>query len=72
MALTTQQVRGFKPKDKPYKKGDERGLYLLVKPNGSKLWHLKYRFGGREKKMPMGLSVISCVGGRLNITPPWP
>ena len=54
MALTTQQVRGFKPKDKPYKKGDERGLYLLVKPNGSKLWHLKYRFGGREKKMPIG------------------
>lgn len=54
MSLTTQQVRGFKPKDKPYKKGDERGLYLLVKPNGSKLWHLKYRFGGREKKMPIG------------------
>ena len=35
MALTTPQVRGFKSKDKPYKKGDKRCLYLFVKPNGS-------------------------------------
>jgi integrase len=54
MALNVQEIRGFKPDSKPYKKSDEKGLYLLVKPNGSKLWQFKYRFGGREKKMPLG------------------
>jgi Phage integrase family/Arm DNA-binding domain len=32
----------------------KKGLYLLIKPNGSKLWYFKYRFGGKEKKMPIG------------------
>ena len=54
MAMNPQEIRGFKPKSKPYKKADAKGLYLLVKPNGSKLWNLKYRFGGKEKKMPLG------------------
>ena len=54
MAFNHQEVKGFKPKDKPYKKADSKGLYLLVKPNGSKLWYYKYRFGGIEKKMPLG------------------
>jgi hypothetical protein len=30
---------------------DEKGLRLLVKPNGSKLWRLKYRFSGRQKSL---------------------
>jgi integrase len=54
MPLNAQRIRGFKPESKPYKRADEKGLYLLVKPNGSKLWNLKYRFGGKEKKMPLG------------------
>ena len=54
MAMNPQEIRGFKPESKPYKKADAKGLYLLVKPNGSKLWNLKYRFGGKEKKMPLG------------------
>lgn len=29
-------------------------MYLLVKPNGSKLWRLKYRFGGIEKSLSLG------------------
>ena len=29
-------------------------LLLLIKPNGSKLWYVKCRFGGKEKKMPIG------------------
>lgn len=33
---------------------DAHGLYILVKPNGSKHWHLKYRFLGREKLMSYG------------------
>src|SRR3990167_8731475 len=54
MALTVVQVKSAKPKEKAYKLADERGLYLLVNPNGSKLWKLKYRFVGIEKKLSLG------------------
>jgi hypothetical protein len=53
MPLTDKAVKGLKPKDRPYKKADGLGLYVLVKPNGSKLWHMKYRFG-REKVFSIG------------------
>ena len=33
---------------------DQQGLYLLVKPSGTKLWGLKYRFRGVEKKLSLG------------------
>ena len=36
--------------DEPYKLSGTRGLKLLIKLNDSKLWQLKYRFGGKEKK----------------------
>ncbi len=54
MPLTDTAIRHSKPLDKPYKLSDAQGLYLLIKPNGSKLWHLKYRFGGKEKKLAFG------------------
>ena len=31
---------------------------LLVKPNGSKLWRWKYRFGGKEKLMALGIQIM--------------
>jgi hypothetical protein len=52
--LTDTAIRNAKPIDKPYKLSDAQGLYLLIKPNGSKLWQLKYRFGGKEKKLAFG------------------
>lgn len=36
MALTVVQVKNAKPREKAYKLADERGLYLLINPNGSK------------------------------------
>ncbi|MCH9637246.1 MAG: integrase arm-type DNA-binding domain-containing protein [Candidatus Rickettsiella isopodorum] len=54
MALTVVQVKNAKPREKAYKMADERGLYLLINPNGSKLWKLKYRFAGFEKKLSLG------------------
>ncbi len=54
MPLTDTAIRNAKPLDKPYKLSDALGLYLLIKPNGSKLWQLKYRFGGKEKKLAFG------------------
>lgn len=41
--LTPSQVANAKPQAKPYKLADGGGLYLLVKPNGAKLWRFKYR-----------------------------
>ena len=59
MALSDIQVRNLKPKDKPYKISDEKGLCLLVKkvkakPGVSKLWYLAYRFEGKQKDLPLG------------------
>jgi hypothetical protein len=36
--LTQLQLKTAKPQDKPYKLADGGGLYLEVKPTGSKLW----------------------------------
>ncbi|AIS88937.1 tyrosine-type recombinase/integrase [Burkholderia pseudomallei] len=56
MALTDLRVRNAKPVvNKQQKLFDERGLYLLVTPAGGKWWRLKYRFGGKEKSLSMGV-----------------
>ncbi|MFI5330528.1 MAG: tyrosine-type recombinase/integrase [Desulfobaccales bacterium] len=52
--LTDPKIRQAKPADKPYKLSDGGGLFLLVQPGGSKLWRLKYRFGGKEKLLAIG------------------
>ena len=55
MPLTDTAVRTAKVTDKPYKLSDERGMFLLVNPNGSKWWRLKYRFLGKEKLLSLGV-----------------
>ncbi len=52
--LTDSAIKVAKPKDSPYKLTDGQGLYLEVTPNGSKLWRLKYRFDGKEKRLALG------------------
>jgi len=54
MALTDVSVRKAKSRDKPYKMADSGGLFLLVQPSGSKLWRMKYRVEGKEKKLAIG------------------
>ena len=54
MALTDVAIKNAKPREKPYKLGDAGGLFLLVQPSGGKLWRLKYRVDGREKKLGIG------------------
>lgn len=53
--LTDPACRNAKPTDKPYKLTDEKGLFLLVHPNGSKYWRLKYRVAGKEKLLSIGV-----------------
>lgn len=50
----SKALAALKSKDKPYKTGVGAGLYLEVMPNGSKLWCLKYRVVGKEKKLALG------------------
>jgi len=54
MALTDIAVKAAKPREKDWKLTDERGLYLLVTPAGGKLWRLKFRHLGKEKKLSLG------------------
>ena len=54
MPLPDNAVRSVKPGDKPRKLADEKGLYLLVNPSGSKLWRFKYRVDGKEKLLALG------------------
>jgi integrase len=54
MPLTDIALKKLQPSDRPFKRSDQHGLFILVKPNGSKHWHLKYRFRGKEKLMSYG------------------
>lgn len=52
--LTDTAIRNAKPREKPYKVADSQGLYLLINPRGSKLWRVKYRINGVERKLAVG------------------
>ena len=54
MALTDTAIRAAKPKAKPYRLYDERGLYVEVSPAGGKLFRFKYRYQGKEKRLAFG------------------
>lgn len=54
MALTDVKIRQAKAADKTLKLTDSNGLYLEVKPNGSKLWRYRYRIAGKENLFAVG------------------
>lgn len=53
--LTDTVLKAAKPKEKPYKLSDGEGLYLLINPDGSRWWRVKYRYGGKEKLLSVGV-----------------
>jgi integrase len=55
MPLTDTAIRNAKPQLKPFKLFDGGGLFLLVNPNGSRWWRLKFRIGGKEKLLSLGV-----------------
>lgn len=55
MPLTDTAVRNAKPGEKPVRLFDGGGMYLEVAPSGGKWWRLKYRFGGKEKRLSLGV-----------------
>ena len=54
MSLTSAKIRTLKPSDKPFKVSDSHGLYLRIKPGGSRHWYLKYRISGKESRIALG------------------
>jgi len=48
MALKHVSVRNAKPRPKRYKLCHEKGLFVFVKPIGSRLWRLKVILEGRS------------------------
>ena len=55
MPLTDTAIRNAKPAEKPLRLFDEKGLYLEISPSGGKWWRFKYRFGGKEKRLSLGV-----------------
>ena len=55
MPLSDTTVRMVKPRLKTFKLSDGHGLYLEVAPSGSRYWRFKYRFGGKEKRLALGV-----------------
>lgn len=52
--LSDKAAQAAKPREKQYKLADGDGLTLIIKPNGTKLWWFRYRFGGKEKTLALG------------------
>lgn len=66
MPLDVLTIKTAKPKDKTYRLYDANGLYLEVTKKGSKLWRLKYRYAGKEKRLSFGsFPAISLKDARL-------
>jgi integrase len=58
MALSDTAIKKAKPKNKPYKMYDEKGLFIQIPKTGSrggKRWRLKYKFLGKEKLLSLGI-----------------
>lgn len=53
--LTVTAIKATKPKEKTFKMADGSGLYLEVSTTGSKYWRMKYRYGGKEKRLAIGV-----------------
>ncbi|NYH13405.1 integrase [Paraburkholderia bryophila] len=55
MPLSDAEIRRSPPRDKTYKLADGGGMYLEVRPNGSRYWRLKFRYSGKEKLLALGV-----------------
>jgi hypothetical protein len=53
--LSELAIQNAKPAAKPYKLADSGGLFILVNPNGSRWWRLKYRIGEKERGISLGV-----------------
>ena len=53
--LTEVKIKNLKPTGKVERHADGGGLYLELSPAGNKLWRMKYRVDGKEKRLAFGI-----------------
>lgn len=54
MHLSDSEIKDAKPREKPYALSGGHGMFLLVNPNGSKWWRLRYTFEGKRNLLSLG------------------
>ncbi|OPY67859.1 MAG: putative prophage CPS-53 integrase [Syntrophorhabdus sp. PtaU1.Bin050] len=54
ISLTDTKVLKARSQEKRVTLFDGKGLFLLITPQGSKLWRFKYRYEGKEKLLSLG------------------
>jgi integrase len=59
--ITDLGLRALKPRNQRYEKPIGRGLSVIVQPSGAKSFAVRYRFGGRTRKLTLsgGLSLAA-------------
>ena len=53
--LDIKTIKAAKPREKPYKLTDGNSLVLVIHPNGSKYWRMRYRWQGKESMLGIGV-----------------
>lgn len=54
MPLIDTVVRQAKPADRSFTLTDASGLSLYVAPNGTKSWHFRFSWHGKQPRMSLG------------------
>jgi integrase len=69
-ALTAKAVENKKPSDvrQEIPDGGCRGLYLVLQPSGKRSWAVRYRFGGKSKKLTLDGPSLSLADARRRAT----
>ncbi len=55
MPISDTAIKAAKPEEKSYKLKDEKSVYVLVHPNGSKYFRMDYRVDGKQNALSVGL-----------------
>jgi hypothetical protein len=53
--LTDSIIKSTQPTARPKRISDGRGMYLEISPAGGRLWRLKFRYAGKERRMGLGI-----------------
>jgi len=72
MPLTNLAAKAAKPREKPYKLFDAKGLYLLIHPGGGRYWRFKFRLQRREKLLALPSRPSRTNGSRCRARPSLP
>lgn len=54
MPLTDTAARQSRPQEKAYTLKDSDGLFLYIAPNGTKSWHFRFTWHGKQARISMG------------------